>query len=637
MELKFIWIDDYGIIKDLNVNFDHSGAHTFHYEDSSLSLIENEPGILDFGPRIHGITAIAGQNGSGKSSMCEVTLSTIATLRNGGMGYNIRFRGIVCIERHIFYHESLPLTNKPELVEAGYELIPFQNSPLEQMRPDWRETFIKEGFIYYSNVLDLRSGFDNTNMTNISTQTFIVDEYRTGTDFIGEQDRPHHVSDFKRYQIGQGYRIMKFYLVNTSFIPFEGPQFLSLKSVYSANSRWININSVENLDFEYSRLINSLQNEVFELIFPANRETSPTLHVDINIINFKLATHQLYRLNLVKAVITTQHSLPEYSMVREFVFEYGIIFAEELNEINILAGVHKQLVDLSDIQPGQYQPYILKYDYPFPYDWRFPLIESSWIPNNEKSRELLSLLLTTEESLFIKLNRSIGRISNYSFAPYFSAGEYSFLTFYSRLRAAIDEYSRDDEERNNLVLFIDEAEVGFHPAWKKRFLFQLLDFLNNHTERYTYQIILTTHSPYLLSDLSTRNIILLKRGDEGHTQIIPSGRFTTFGANIHELLAHSFFLEDGTIGEFAKRTIQNVINDLNVWRIHKANYSAYSPSESEKNKVRDIISIVSDDIVRNKLMEMYLELVSSDNAVDEEIIFLEKRLNDLKQRNNDSN
>ena len=44
--------------------------------------------------------------------------------------------------------------------------------------------------------------------------------------------------------------------------------------------------------------------------------------------------------------------------------------------------------------------------------------------------------------------------------------------------------------------------------------------------------------------------------------------FCTFGANIHSMLKHSFFLEDGTMGEFARNTIkaaQNTINRYLIW------------------------------------------------------------------------
>jgi len=92
-----------------------------------------------------------------------------------------------------------------------------------------------------------------------------------------------------------------------------------------------------------------------------------------------------------------------------------------------------------------------------------------------------------------------------------------------------------------MLLFIDEAEIGFHPAWKKLFFNWLLDFLNNYTTGDTFQIILTTHSPYLLSDLTSSNILLFKKGDNGNTEIVPSDSFMTFGANIHELLANNFF------------------------------------------------------------------------------------------------
>ena len=66
MELKFIWIKNYKIIKNLGINFNHSDEHKFEYDGTNLKLIPNQKSVLDFGENITGVTAIAGKNGTGK-------------------------------------------------------------------------------------------------------------------------------------------------------------------------------------------------------------------------------------------------------------------------------------------------------------------------------------------------------------------------------------------------------------------------------------------------------------------------------------------------------------------------------------------------------------------------------------------
>lgn len=37
----------------------------------------------------------------------------------------------------------------------------------------------------------------------------------------------------------------------------------------------------------------------------------------------------------------------------------------------------------------------------------------------------------------------------------------------------------------------------------------------------------------------------------------------TFGANIHHILKNSFFLKDGTMGQFAQKEINKIIQEIN--------------------------------------------------------------------------
>ncbi len=178
MELKFIWVDEYRILKDLGVNFNHSGKHIFNYEGGSLRVTPNKKSVLDFGANVTSVTAIAGQNGSGKTSLCEIVLHSTATYTNGLFGYSFPFKGIVCYADHIFYYEEIAIINLEELDSLGYIMKSFKDSPFEKMEFEWQESFLKGGFIYYSNVLDIRSGIDAVNLANISTQHYIFADHR---------------------------------------------------------------------------------------------------------------------------------------------------------------------------------------------------------------------------------------------------------------------------------------------------------------------------------------------------------------------------------------------------------------------------------------------------------------------------
>ena len=111
-------------------------------------------------------------------------------------------------------------------------------------------------------------------------------------------------------------------------------------------------------------------------------------------------------------------------------------------------------------------------------------------------------------------------------------------------------------------LILDEIELYYHPDWQRLYLNELIkgieklnpDKLNNIKG---INITFLTHSPFILSDIPSNNVLVL---DLGVPQKVNK---QTFGANIHDLLANDFFLRSGFMGEFAKTKINEIIKILN--------------------------------------------------------------------------
>lgn len=102
------------------------------------------------------------------------------------------------------------------------------------------------------------------------------------------------------------------------------------------------------------------------------------------------------------------------------------------------------------------------------------------------------------------------------------------------------------------VIF-DEVELYFHPELQRSFMGLLLQALQNaHFKNlYGVNIILATHSPFLLSDIPHSNVLCL-----GENTMSVEG---TLGANIIELLGNSFFLSS-VIGNVASNEIREIVN-----------------------------------------------------------------------------
>ncbi|MDL2030475.1 ATP-binding protein [Bacillus subtilis] len=138
-----------------------------------------------------------------------------------------------------------------------------------------------------------------------------------------------------------------------------------------------------------------------------------------------------------------------------------------------------------------------------------------------------------------------------------SSGEYSFLGFLSRFY----KVNREVYKHSHLLIFIDEGELYFHPQWQKKYIFILIKALNHIFSERKIQIVITSHSPLIISDLPHYSIELIDK-----SKIInlndALGIGKTFAANIQDLYANAFFLKGGLTGEFSKYKINEAIKNI---------------------------------------------------------------------------
>lgn len=224
-----------------------------------------------------------------------------------------------------------------------------------------------------------------------------------------------------------------------------------------------------------------------------------------------------------------------------------------------------------------------------------------------------------------------------------STGEKAILDFYSSLYTYIDTNKESKHlSYEYFLLLLDEPDLGFHPLWKKKFIEAIsstLPILFSKMTPHIYdgnknyvkvrenpmiQIIFTTHDPLTLSDILNDSVIYLKK-EGGLSKVLNSNDINrpqkTFGANIHELLSDSFFIEDGLIGEFASIKVDQAIDWLNN-EADKKNFEYY----------RTLIENIGEPLIRNKLAEMYSEKMKDDLAkkvLKEEIDRLTDKYNNI--------
>lgn len=184
----------------------------------------------------------------------------------------------------------------------------------------------------------------------------------------------------------------------------------------------------------------------------------------------------------------------------------------------------------------------------------------------------------------------------------------------------IDSRHRSDTsfiKYQNVNLILDEIELYFHPDMQRTFIYDILKTIKNNgylENILSLNIMVVTHSPFILSDIPKSNIMYLHENKD-FNGVDEIGQ--TFGANVHTLLDNSFFMENGLMGEFAKKSIQNIIKSIS------------KENKDSKKEILKKINIIGEPIIRNKLLEMYFKVFP--NKLDQLIIEKERILDEIKR------
>ncbi len=169
------------------------------------------------------------------------------------------------------------------------------------------------------------------------------------------------------------------------------------------------------------------------------------------------------------------------------------------------------------------------------------------------------------------------------------------------LDSAKDFWHTPDNDREQIVykhinVIFDEIELYFHPEMQRNFISTLLHGLQQLPLEgiRSLHFMIVTHSPFVLSDIPTQNILFLEKG--GHKA--DKSEVASFGANIHTMLVNSFFLKGGAMGQFAKETIVRMIDQVNA---------TYLSWELEKNP-DDVKRVIEENYqIYRSLPELYQE------------------------------
>lgn len=141
-----------------------------------------------------------------------------------------------------------------------------------------------------------------------------------------------------------------------------------------------------------------------------------------------------------------------------------------------------------------------------------------------------------------------------------SSGEIAMVNLISYMYRA---FASSGKTNGDILVIIDEIDAYLHPKWQQQILKWLLEWWEKDEtfKNYKIQLFITSHSPIFLSDIPGEKVNRLDKNERGEIRCNLDQRFSqTFGSDIYTLFCDSFFMDQGSIGEFAKSKVNRLLN-----------------------------------------------------------------------------
>lgn len=202
-----------------------------------------------------------------------------------------------------------------------------------------------------------------------------------------------------------------------------------------------------------------------------------------------------------------------------------------------------------------------------------------------------------------------------------SSGELQFIKQFSNLSKAIN-IARLNKRFENIIILLDEPDANFHPEWSRRYIDNLIDMLNSEEfeNKIKFQIIITTHSPFMISDIPKQYITCIDLIEENGimNRVVSKAEFGLM-SNFYDLIKNNFFMEQ-PIGEYASKFFKEIISDINDLDVLNAEDLKKEPFNIEQK-----IELIDDQIIKSKLLN-YFEQKALALLSDEEKLIRKKAM-----------
>ena len=636
MEFLYIYIDEENSVKNIDFNF--GGKYIFKYnkEEKKLIVKKNKNYIKKFfnitGNNIKNVTGIIGENGSGKTSIlnlisqilyynaivkaedCDIfTVNAILAVEKDEelivFCHDIFIEDEGCIEdkdgvinKVVFYgnkyaNNIIDFNNREEVIGSNIfndlSCIYFSNifdtswSRITEEKRNFYNISIN-GFLEKAGKKGFRAL--SSKVLNVRNEDDVLINNKHGLDFISafkltQMQKeieyviksnyndcdillPGEINIIPEYICGQPSKQLIRYYNNRDIVDKSKTE----KHIYSL------LNNDNDVEIAKKSFIAAILNEYFEEIQRPIDDKEKFLEYEEKVFLENKITNNLNNyFNIWKEYVNSINDRHIFIERYEVAHKKYIELIEKI--LNIIEK-NKECIGIAEgvfekASNGKGLTFLEKYAY----------INLDINDNYDVILELIEILkkVNTNQNILNLRWRNI------------SSGEYAFIETFSRLYDVIN----NNKMKESILILIDEGEVYLHPEWQRKYFSKIFKFFNKEFPQYKFQIVFTSNTPIVITDIPKNNLVMLRKERDNHKNVscLDEHINESFAANITSLLKNSFFMKS-TIGEFSKIKIENLINNL----LDKKNSTIV-----DKEEALVLIKSIGEPVIRKKVLELYNE------------------------------
>ena len=563
MELVYLWVENYKNIQKQGFNFSPRFRCEYDEEKNELTINENKDYVSIFPDNIN-ITAIVGENGSGKSSILEILQKIF--IFNPITREDIKdLNYLLVINTNLNLNVFSNISNINYLSER--KIVIKQRDEL---------VFEEIDFLFY----DASLPYNEFNKYDVANKNFVYEQ-----DFNVLKE--HHFIDLNIFKISE-----KLLYIKNNKIEFDFFKPICIK---------INLKTDKNIKRDFF-VYDFHRNKRFSIDF---RDLVDT------ILDEDLSIDEIFLFNVLL-------SYCDVFKRNDFKNNLNIIKNDKNNRINNMVKILDDFYKSEEFKDTS-KEYSSIYS-------KKTLTEVINLCKIEKINELnIEILFKYTDYVNIELFDKKGRT-------------FSSLSHGEKVNFAIQLYMNFNiySSSQNMFYIFDEPDLSLHPEWQRKYFSIIVNYMKEF--KTNIHLIITSHSPFILSDLPKENVIFLEKDEKTGNCINATNKLNInpFGANIHTLLSHGFFMKDGLMGEFAKDKIQSIIKyheDIEKKEILETDTIEYKTKKQKE--FWQIQSIIGDDylkqVIKNHLVEIEKIVLGNDEAKEEEIKRLKAQIELLEK------